>query len=285
MISASMWTFLVLAPLLLLIGKRTSRSQLDHSAAVTIRRTLVSKLWPIFCAALAAAVLVLHLVLPHPSGADFEGVRALRFFTVWCHAAVTAYFTFAAVLLACRSAQSSREEAALFYTVAPPSLLTAVVFWFAIYPANPPSLQSHAFRFDEYTMHALNVPMLLVDSLLLAHEAHAAQTAGLWLYPVAFTASYLPFHSVWLALGGRPIYAFLNPSLPWAGAIHAALLGLVLACFHAFRLLALARSRCDTTSGQGPPDAGLIAAQGMQIIGSAISKASEVGASDCRARL
>jgi hypothetical protein len=98
-------------------------------------------------------------------------------------------------------------------------------------------------RFDELTMHALSVPLpladqrvtisslhsvrgeqvplLIADCTLLSPKQAAAPTANLWLWPVLFAAFYLPFHLAWLAAGGTPVYEFLRPSLPWAGAIHA----------------------------------------------------------------
>jgi len=211
---------------------------------------------PACCAIAAIAVLVAHLSLPHPDGPDYEGLRALRFFTVWCFIGVAVYF--AAAAAHCLHAWVE----AIFYTVAPPSLLTMLVFWIEIFPSLPAYLQRHALRFDELSMHALSVPTIVADALLCAPlEARAGRTPGLWLRPVAFAASYLPFHWVWLVMDdGRPIYAFLRPSLPWAGAAHAALLALVLLCFHALRLLLIARSWCVTSRGLGP-GAELIAAR------------------------
>jgi hypothetical protein len=246
-ISLSMWAFLVLAPIALLSAARRSRRPIRQPSVLVAPRSRCLRLPPACCAVVAIVVLVTHVTLPHPDGPDFEGLRALRFFTVWCFAGVAVYFV--ATAAHCIKAW----EEVIFYTVAPPSLLTMLVFWLIIFPSLPPRRQAHAFRVDEISMHGLSVPALVADALLCAPlEARAGRAPGLWLRPVAFTASYLPFHWAWLAMDGRPVYAFLRPSIPWAGAIHAALLVLVLLCFHALRLLMLARSWCVASQGLGP---------------------------------
>jgi hypothetical protein len=259
--SPSMWAFLMLAPLLLLLANRRQGSPPPDAMVFAPRLSIAAELWTIACAVAALAALLCHLVLPHPDGADYEGLRALRFFTAWCFVGVAAYFVGGALRIlrvalqrgsaVCPSSLGSRHRVHCFYTVAPPSLLVDVVFWAVIFPTLPPHLRAHAFRFDEISMHALNVPVLLLDCLLFSSDAASARMAGLWRLPLGFTASYLPFHWAWLAAGGSPIYEFLQPSLPWAGAIHAALLALVLACFHIFRALVLAKSRCDKRGVQG----------------------------------
>ena len=218
-VSLSMWAFLVIVPfILLLAARRVSRLRRrielqSADAAVTHQRSLVARLWPAGCAAASTAVLVAHVSLQHPDGSDFEGIHALRFFTAWCFAGVVVYFTAAAA----QCVRFSREEA-IFYTVAPLSLLTTIIFWLVIFPSLPPRLQSHALRVDELCMHALSVPALLVDVLLCAPpEAHAGRTPGLWLRPVAFAASYLLFHWAWLAYvpsGFQPASCYRASTLP-----------------------------------------------------------------------
>ena len=69
------------------------------------------------------------------------GLRAARFFTVWCFSGVTVFFALGAA-----RRMEAVQEVTLFCTVAPPSLLTAAVFWLVIFPSLPPYLQRHAFR-------------------------------------------------------------------------------------------------------------------------------------------
>lgn len=270
MISPSMWVFLILAPLVLLIAARASCTRSRTVRSVSQMASWRLRLWRICCAALAVVVLVWHLILPHPDGADFEGLRALRFFTLWCFCGSTLLFVVGAVHSFSRSFTPSREEA-LFYTFAPLSLLVDLLFWIVIFPLLPERLKDHAFRFDELTMHAINMPILLLDSALLTPEARAGRAAGLWLRPVTFAASYLAFHWGWIAAGGEPVYEFLRPSLPWAGAIHAALLALIVCCFHVFRLIALARSWCHA---RGPDATELMANPRAQEAGMAIDAES-----------
>ena len=208
------------------------------------------------------------LILPHPDGADFEGLRALRFFTLWCFCGSTLLLLWVRAFIL-KILHSFREEA-LFYTFAPLSLVD-LLFLIVIFPLLPERLKDHAFRFDELTMHAINMPILLLDSALLTPEARAGRAAGLWLRPVTFAASYLAFHWGWIAAGGEPVYEFLRPSLPWAGAIHAALLALIVCCFHVFRLIALARSWCHA---RGPDATELMANPRAQEAGMAIDAES-----------
>mmetsp|Transcript_38728 Transcript_38728/g.124268 ORF Transcript_38728/g.124268 Transcript_38728/m.124268 type:complete len:233 (-) Transcript_38728:26-724(-) len=230
MASASMWAFLIFTPPLVLRAYRMRRPELSVQAAAftsilpttnldfpdVLTRPQTLRGWRVCCTVWSAVALVGHFILPHPDGADFEGLRAARFFTVWCFSGVTAFFALGAA-----RRMEAVQEVTLFCTVAPPSLLTAAVFWLVIFPSLPPYLQRHAFRFDELTMHALSVPLLIADCTLLSPKQAAAPTANLWLWPVLFAAFYLPFHWAWLAAGGTPVYEFLRPSLPWAGAIHA----------------------------------------------------------------
>ena len=89
MASASMWAFLIFTPPLVLRAYRMRRPELSVQAAAftssilpttnldfpdVLTRPQTLRGWRVCCTVWSVVALVGHFILPHPDGADFEGI-------------------------------------------------------------------------------------------------------------------------------------------------------------------------------------------------------------------